>query len=154
MVEKIQQIINAHQGNKREDLIPILQEVQAHYNHLPEEAIYAISHELCIPASKVYSIATFYNLFRFQRIGKYHIRLCRGTACHLSKSSELLRELKKDLKIAPGQATPDGMFSIETVPCMGACHLSPIMRVNDKFYTRVETNHIKDILETYRNEES
>jgi len=106
MEEKIQQIISSHKGTKREDLIPVLQKVQEEYNHLPEEAIYTISNQLGIPASKVYSIASFYNLFRFQRTGKYHICLCRGTACHLSKSAELLRKLKKELKIEPGQATP------------------------------------------------
>ncbi len=153
MEEQVKEIINGHAGNKREDLIPILQKIQQKYNHLPEDAVYLVSKELNIPASKVYSIATFYNLFRFRQTGKYHIQICRGTACHLEKSSELLRELKKNLKTEPGQSTSGGLFSLETVPCMGACSLSPVIRINDTFYTQVRPKDVKNILETYRKKE-
>lgn len=153
MEEKVKEIIDGYAGNKREDLIPILQRIQDKYDHLPEEAVYLVSKELSIPASKVYSIATFYNLFRFRQTGKYHIQVCRGTACHLEKSSDLLRELQKNLKIEPGQSTSGGLFSLETVPCMGACSLSPVIRVNDTFHTQVKTKDVKNILETYRKQE-
>ncbi|MFW5974793.1 MAG: NAD(P)H-dependent oxidoreductase subunit E [Bacteroidota bacterium] len=153
MEEQVRKIINGHAGNKREDLIPILQKIQQKYNHLPEEAVYLVSQELNIAASKVYSIATFYNLFRFRKTGKYHIQVCRGTACHLEKSSELLRVLEKNLKTESGQSVSGGLFSLETVPCMGACSLSPVIRINDTFYTQVDPKDVKNILETYRKQE-
>lgn len=150
MEDKIKQIISSFPNGKREDLIPILQKIQEVFHYLPQEAIYAVSAELQIPASKVYSIASFYNLFRFQAIGKYHIRVCRGTACHLSRSSDMLRELRKELKIDPGQCTPDGHFSLETVPCMGACHLSPIVRINNTYYSCVDSDRLKLLINEHR----
>ncbi|HKK10498.1 MAG TPA: NAD(P)H-dependent oxidoreductase subunit E [Bacteroidales bacterium] len=153
MENKLQEIITSNSNSKREDLIPILQRIQEEFNYLPQEAIYAVSKALEMPASKVYSIASFYNLFRFQAIGKYHIRVCNGTACHLSKSSDLLREIKKELKIEPGHATSNRLFSLETVPCMGACHLSPIVRINNTYHTQVESEEIKRVIAEIRKEE-
>ncbi len=153
MEEKLQTIITSYPNSKREDLIPILQKIQEEFNYLPQEAIYAVSKELEMPASKVYSIASFYNLFRFQAIGKYHIRVCNGTACHLSKSSDLLREIKKELKIESGHATNNGLFSLETVPCMGACHLSPVVRINNTYHTKVDSDQIKSIIDEIKKEE-
>lgn len=154
MEDKIKQIITSFPNGKREDLIPILQKIQDAFQYLPEDAIYTVSSELNMPASKVYSIASFYNLFRFQAIGKHHIRVCRGTACHLSRSADILREIIKELRIEPGQCTPDGNFSLETVPCMGACHLSPIVRINNTYYSCVDSDRLKALINQHRNQET
>lgn len=153
MEDKVKKIIQTFPNNKREDLIPILQSIQEEFDYLSEEAVYCVSQELEIPPSKVYSIATFYNNFRFKAIGKYHIKVCRGTACHLSKSFEILRELEKELKIKAGEVTPDKLFSLQTVPCMGACHLSPVIRINEEYYAQIEIEQIKNLLEEYKNKE-
>jgi NADH:ubiquinone oxidoreductase subunit E len=98
-------------------------------------------------------VATFYNQFRFEPKGKYHIQVCRGTACHVSGSSELLDELQNVLKIEAGQTTKDGLFSLEVVACIGACGLAPVIAVNEKFHAKVAKDQVKTIIDNYRKKE-
>ncbi|MEA3505029.1 MAG: NAD(P)H-dependent oxidoreductase subunit E, partial [Bacteroidota bacterium] len=103
--------------------------------------------------SKTYSIATFYNQFRFSPKGKYHITICNGTTCHISGASNILFELIKELNITSGKTTSDGLFSLEAVPCLGTCALAPVIKINDKFYEKLNPEDIKGIIESYRNRE-
>lgn len=143
-------ILARHQGAGRDALIPILQEVQEKYGHLSREAVLSIGRHLGMPASKVYGVATFYNQFRFQAPGKFHIQICRGTACHVKGSRDLLNALTRELNVAPGQTTRDGLFSLEVVACIGACGLAPVIAVNGEFHAKVQVNQVKRIINSYR----
>jgi NADH:ubiquinone oxidoreductase 24 kD subunit len=138
---------------KRDSLIPILQKVQEAHGYLSEEAIAEIGRHLKLPASKVYGVATFYNQFRFTPKGKYHVMLCRGTACHVKGSIKLLDAVTRTLKLQPGQTTRDGMFSLEVVACMGACGLAPAVSVNGEMYAKVTPKKVGKIIDECRAKE-
>ena len=136
----------------REYLIPILQEVQDHFGFLSRESIFAISDYLELPESKVYGVATFYNQFKLIPPGTYQIQICRGTACHVKGSFNLLETLKRELGIEPGVTTKDGLFSLETVACIGACSIAPVLTVNGKFHGRLDTKSVEKIVKALREE--
>ncbi|MFA6134613.1 MAG: NADH-quinone oxidoreductase subunit NuoE [Phycisphaerae bacterium] len=146
----IQPILARYTHAKRDALIPILQEVQEALGYLSREAVMEIGRHLNLPVSKIYGVATFYNQFRFQSPGQYHIQLCRGTACHVKGSAGLLETVVRSLKINPGQTTRDGVFSLEVVACIGACGLAPVICVNGEFHAKVTAESVKTILDDYR----
>lgn len=145
-LQPLEELLDEFDGGKREDLIPILQEVQEHYGYLPREAMVRIGRHLHLPVSKVYGVATFYNQFRFQPPGKVHCQVCRGTACHVKGSVKVLDTLKQALKIEPGQTTRDGQFSMEVVACLGACGLAPVITVNGEFHAGVKPSTVAKIV--------
>ena len=145
-------IFENHPDAKRDSLIPILQEVQEAQGYLSREAVREIGTFLRLPSSKIYGVATFYNQFRFQSLGKYNVQVCRGTACHVIGSLAVLEAVKRELKIQPGQTTRDGRFSIEVVACLGACGLAPVISINGEFYANVKPAEVKRILNGYRKE--
>ncbi|MDR3046823.1 MAG: NADH-quinone oxidoreductase subunit NuoE [Bacteroidales bacterium] len=149
----IDSILAKYDNSGRDSLIALLQEIQEADGYLSEEAIVKTGKTLNIPTSKIYGVATFYNQFRFEPEGKYHIQVCRGTACHVLGSLTVLQELEKELKIKAGQTTRDGLFSIEVVACIGACGLAPVINVNGMFHANVKADSIGQIVETYRNKE-
>jgi NADH-quinone oxidoreductase E subunit len=153
MKTNIDQILQNHKGSKRDNLIPILQEIQETQGYLSEESLVKTGSLLKIPTSKIYGVATFYNQFRFEPKGKYHVQVCRGTACHVLGSLTVLQELEKNLKVKAGQTTRDGLFSIEVVACIGACGLAPVISVNGEFHANMNSQKIKEIVDTYRNKE-
>jgi len=126
-------ILDRYQG-KRDALITVLNEVQEHYGYLPRQALLYVARELDFPLSQVYGAATFYNLFRFKPPGRYVVRLCKGTACHVRHADAILDLLKERLGIAEGETTPDGLFTLQTVACVGACSMAPVVVVNDMTY--------------------
>jgi NADH-quinone oxidoreductase subunit E len=136
----------------REHLIPILQEFQDRYGYLSRENIYAIADYLELPESKVYGVATFYNQFKLNPPGKYLIQICRGTACHVKGSLNLLDALKRELGIDAGMTTKDGLFSLETVACIGACSIAPVLTVNGKFHGRLDAKKVDKLVRTLRAE--
>ncbi len=146
-------LLEAYGSAKRDSLIPILQKAQEVHGYLSEEAIAEIGRHLKLPASKVYGVATFYNQFRFAPKGKYHIMLCRGTACHVKGSLKLLDAVTRTLKLQAGQTTRDGMFSLEVVACMGACGLAPAMSINGEMYAKVTPKKVGKIIEECRSKE-
>ena len=146
----MEEILSLHPGSQRDHLIPILQEVQERLGYLSEEAGAQIGRHMRIPASKIYGVATFYNQFRFQPKGKYHIQLCRGTACHVKGSAKVLETLTKTLGIEAGKTSGDGLFSIEVVACMGACALSPAISINGEVFAKVSQAKLLNLLEDCR----
>ncbi len=154
LVPDVDRILVRYPDAKRDALIPILQEVQDTHGYLSKEAILRIGEHLNLPASKIYGVATFYNQFRFQPNGRFHVQVCRGTACHVKNSLSVLDALKQELGVGPGQTTRDGLFSLEVVACIGACGLAPVLCVNGEFYAGVTSKQVRDILETYREEAS
>ncbi|MBN1154791.1 NADH-quinone oxidoreductase subunit NuoE [candidate division KSB1 bacterium] len=143
-------ILQKHPHAKRDSLIPILQEVQEQEGYLSKEAVKKIGEHLNLSTSKIYGVATFYNQFRFEPLGKYHIQICRGTACHVKGSSKVLDTLQRELKIEAGKTTKDGEISLEVVACMGACGLAPVISINGEFFAGVTADKVKKILKSYR----
>lgn len=134
---------------KREYLIPVLQAAQEAEGYLSHASIVRIADYLKLPASKVYGVATFYNQFRFQGQGRFHVQVCRGTACHVRGSLDVLKATQRTLKVEPGQTTKDGLFSLEVVACMGACGLAPVMVVGKDIHGRVTPERVAEIIKNY-----
>lgn len=130
-------------------LIPALQSAQALYGYLSIPVLEKIAEHLHIPLSRAYGVATFYAQFRFKPSGKYVIKVCRGTACHVRGSKGILEALERELKIKDGDVTSDMKFSIETVACLGTCFLAPVMMVNDRYYGKLTSKKIRDVLKEY-----
>jgi NADH-quinone oxidoreductase E subunit len=146
----IDEIVNKYQGSGRDALIPLLQEVQRELGFLSREAVVRISAELKLPASKIYGVATFYNQFRFRAPGRYHIQVCRGTACHVKGSKAVLDALERELRVAAGETTRDGLFSLEVVACIGACGLAPVIAIDGEFHAAVKPEKVGEIVGRYR----
>ena len=116
-------IFESYQPNDRSTLIPLLQEVQTIYGYLPENALRDISNFVKVPLSRVYGVATFYNQFRLMPLGENIIRVCRGTACHVKNSANILFALEAELGVMAGHTTRDKKFTLEVVNCIGACSI-------------------------------
>ena len=153
VTKSVETVLEGHPNAGRDHLIPILQEVQAAEGYLSKASITRVGEELHLPASKIFGVATFYNMFRFQPKGKYHVMICRGTACHVKGSKRVLDMVTKALKIMPGQTSRDGLFSLEVVACMGACGLAPVVNINGQFHAKVTPMKLQRILEECRNQE-
>ncbi len=145
----IEEVI-ARYPRSREHLISILQEVQAEYGYLSRESIGRISGYLGLPSSKIFGVATFYNQFKLNAPGKIQIAICRGTACHVKGSLNLLDSCRQILGIEVGQTTKDGMFSLETVACLGCCSIAPAMMVNGTFFGRLDKKRLETLIERFR----
>jgi NADH-quinone oxidoreductase E subunit len=145
-------IVSKYPAGRRDALIPLLQDVQEAHGYLSRDAVVRVGRHLRLPASKVYGVATFYNQFRFQPLGRFHIQLCRGTACHVKGSNQTLNAIQRTLQVKPGQTTRDGLFSLEVVACLGACGLAPLMAVNGEFHAGVTSERVTKILRTLRRE--
>jgi NADH-quinone oxidoreductase E subunit len=150
MTLPVETILEKYKNAKRDQLIPILQEVQESHGFLSRESVASIGLHLGLPASKIYGVATFYNQFRFQAKGRYHIQVCRGTACHVKGSLKVLDTLKRELAIEAGATSKDGLFSLEVVACIGACGLAPVISVNGEFFANLTADSVRKIVQTYR----
>jgi NADH-quinone oxidoreductase subunit E len=147
MSEILDDIISRYINTRRDSLIPLLQEIQNEMGYLSEDAINRIGQMTGLPTVKIYGVATFYDQFRFEPQGKYHIRVCHGTACHVNASMRIIQELERILKIKNGQTTRDGTYSLEVVNCMGACAVGPVININGEYIHDVEPQKIKEILD-------
>jgi NADH-quinone oxidoreductase subunit E len=134
----------------RDYLIPMLQAVQEKEGYISRESIGEISEYMGLPESKIFGVATFYNQFRLNAPGKYQVAICRGTACHVKGSFNLLETLQRELGIEAGATSRDGLFSLETVACIGACSIAPVMTVNGEFYGRLDKKTVEKIIRGLR----
>lgn len=130
-------------------LMPILQKAQEIYGYLPIEVQTIISNTLNIPLEKIYGVVTFYSQFSLYPKGKFKISVCLGTACYVKGSGDIYNKLMEKLRIASGECTPDGKFSLEACRCIGACGLAPVLTVNDDVYGRLTVDDLDGILEKY-----
>ncbi|NUN10899.1 MAG: NADH-quinone oxidoreductase subunit NuoE [Ignavibacteriaceae bacterium] len=144
------EILESYPKNDKSTLIPLLQDIQSVYGYLPQEAINDIAMHTGLSRSRVYGVATFYNQFRLTPLGENIIRVCRGTACHVKNSANLLYSLENTLKIKAGDTTRDKKFTLETVACIGACSIAPVITVNDDYYGRITTKDIPNIIKKYQ----
>jgi len=132
-------------------IIPILQAVQEEYRYLPEEIMTFVATSLGISPARVFGIATFYSHFSLEPKGKYIIKVCDGTACHVKGSSGLIETIQRELKLSEKEhTTPDLLFTLETVSCLGACGLAPAVVINEKVYGQVSKQKMKELIEEYR----
>lgn len=146
----VENVIEAYAGKKRNSLIPLLQELQEANGYLTREILIKAGKVLGIAVSKIYGVASFYNQFKFNKPGLYQIQVCRGTACHVKGSLAVLNAIIRELKIEPGQTTRDGLFSLDTVACIGACGLAPVICIDGEFFAGVTPESVTGILETFR----
>ncbi|NLN47764.1 MAG: NADH-quinone oxidoreductase subunit NuoE [Clostridiales bacterium] len=134
--------------------LSILQDLQKEYNYIPKEKLIELSEYLNVPISKLYSMATFYKALSLEPKGKNIIKVCDGTACHIRSSQTLLDEIENSLGIKPGETTKDGKFSLETVNCLGSCAIAPVMVINDKYYGKLTSKMVREILKEYGGDDS
>jgi NADH-quinone oxidoreductase subunit E len=134
----------------RSNLIPILQKVQEAESFISEEALAEISRHLSISENDIYSVASFYSQFRFNRPGDHTIKVCLGTACHVIGGERIAESVERELGIKPGQTTDDFRFSMERVACFGCCALAPVMVIDEDVYSRMTPVKVREILEKYK----
>ncbi|MBP7784668.1 MAG: NADH-quinone oxidoreductase subunit NuoE [Firmicutes bacterium] len=146
--ERVNEIIAEH-GREQSALIPILQEVQAEYRYLPEEILTYIATAMGLSVATVFGVATFYAQFSLEPKGKYVVRVCDGTACHVRHSMPVYQAIRSRLGLKDGRfTTPDMMFTVETVACLGACGVAPAMVINDKVYGKMTPEAACTIIDT------
>lgn len=151
--QKTVEILRKYPPRDPSSLIDMLQEIQEAYGYVPELEMQHVADYTNIPISRVYGVATFYNQFRFQPLGKYVIKVCRGTACHVKGSLDILTTLENELGIKAGETTRDKLFTIETVACIGACSIAPVIAVNEEFHGGLTTKTLQKLLRTYQMKE-
>jgi len=144
MGNDIRKILTSFKG-KKDELIPILQKVQEKEGYLSDEAMRDIAKFTGVPESGVYGVATFYAQFRFTPIGKKHIMVCRGTACHIGGAPKIQEAIEKRLGIKEGETSADGEYSLESVACIGACGLSPCIMVDKKVEAKMTQRKVEKL---------
>ncbi|MFC2662360.1 MAG: complex I 24 kDa subunit family protein [Eubacterium sp.] len=150
--DKTDAIIRLH-GAEERFLIPIIQDIQEAYTYVPPELLSYVAKKLNISEAKAYSVASFYENFSFEAKGKYVIRVCDGTACHVRKSTPILNALNENLGLGKRKhTTDDQLFTVETVSCLGACGLAPTVTVNGKVYPKMTPEKMMDIIDQLRKE--
>jgi len=146
--EKVESILGNYQRDKGW-LVSILQDVQAEYNYLPREAVMQISQGLDVPLSQVYSVATFFKAFSLKPRGRHLINVCLGTACHVRGAVRILEGIERELGINSGETTEDLKYTLETVNCVGACALGPIVIVDDEYSSQMRADKVNSLLSSY-----
>jgi NADH:ubiquinone oxidoreductase subunit E len=137
MLEGLQSLIDRYRGREAA-VIALLQDISRQYGYLPEEALQEVSAQLGIPLSRLYSLATFYSSFRLKPMGKHRICVCVGTACHVKGAAKIVDAMERDLGITPGRTTEDGLFTLETVNCLGACALAPLVVLDEEYHGKMD----------------
>jgi NADH:ubiquinone oxidoreductase subunit E len=149
MTIEVSQVANKYQG-KRGSLISILQDIQDKYHYLPTEALKEVSQVTGHSLVDIYGVATFYKSFTLTPRGRHLVSVCLGTACHVRGAPQIAEEFERQLKIKAGETTPDNQFSLETVNCLGACALGPIVVVDGHYFSKVSTDKVKQIIKKSR----
>ncbi len=148
-LQAVCEIIGRH-GYQKASLIGILQDIQGEMNYLSRKALVQVANSLDLPLTRIYEVATFYKAFSLEPRGKHTIQVCLGTACHVRGGSRVLDYLENRLEVKPGETTRDLSFTLESVNCLGACALGPMMVIDKKYYGKINTNKIESILKKYR----
>ena len=147
--EQLRQIIARHKDEPGA-VMPVLQEAQSIFGFLPEEVQIMVAEGLEVPLSEIYGVSTFYSQFALNPKGKYQVSVCLGTACYVKGAADVLAAVEQKLGCKSGSVTPDGMFSVDSTRCIGACGLAPVMMVNNDVYGRLTPEQVGPILDKYR----
>jgi NADH-quinone oxidoreductase subunit E len=148
MPARMERILKEY-GRERDELIPILQNVQRTYGYVAPESVRAVSRYLRITENQIYGVSSFYAQFRFTPPGRHSVRVCLGTACHVKGGATVLEVLERGLGITCGEVTPDGRFDLERVACLGCCALSPVVQIDGEIFSRVTVNKLTELLKNY-----
>lgn len=148
--EKLEAIIDKY-TNDKDNLIQLLNEVQENYGYVPSHAQQRIAEYLNISLAEVHGVVTFYSRFTLKPKGKYNISVCLGTACFVKGSENVLNKVKELLNLEEGETTPDGLFSLDSTRCIGACGLAPVFTVNDEVYGKATPKMVEEVINEYRN---
>ena len=143
--EKVAAIVSKY-GGSRDNLISILQDIQSEYHYLPEDVLRVVTRQLDLRLIQVYGVATFFKAFSLKPRGEHMVSVCLGTACHVRGAPAVLDEVKRQLGIEPGETTEDMQFTLETVNCLGACALGPIIVVDSKYHGQMSPGKVKKVL--------
>ncbi len=135
--------------HKKEQILSLLQDVQAEFNYLPRDVLIMISQKLNIPLSRVFSLATFFKAFSIKPRGRHMVTVCCGTACHVRESQRLVDKMTRDYKVKPGDMTADSRFSFETANCLGCCALGPVVVVDGKYQSQMNPERLGRVLQQY-----
>ena len=144
--QEVKEIMTPYKEEK-ENLIPILNEIQEKYGYIPKVAQMEVSEYLKIPMAEIFGVITFYSRFTLEPKGKYNISVCLGTACFVKGSQAILDRLKERLKLEEGKTSEDGKFSIDTTRCVGACGIAPVFTVNDEVYGNATVKKLDEVLD-------
>ncbi|MEW5922039.1 MAG: NADH-quinone oxidoreductase subunit NuoE [Bacillota bacterium] len=150
--EKIDEIVKKYKGDSSA-IIPILQDIQELMDYVPKDSIAYMAEKLGVSPAKIYGIVTFYAQFRLQPMGKYMIMLCEGTACHVNGAKLISGAITDELGIRGGETTPDGLFTLEKVACIGCCSLSPVMVIGGETYAKLTPDATRKIIKEYQQKE-
>ena len=145
----VDSLVKKH-GEKKDALIPLLQDIQSELNWLPEDVLKSVAEKLQIPLMDVYGVASFYRTFSLKPRGKHIITVCVGTACHVRGGQRIVDEIGRRLEIAPGETTEDKNFTLETVNCLGCCAIGPIVMIDGEYYGEMTTRKVGSVLENYQ----
>ena len=148
-LDKLEQILGKHAGEEGA-LIQVLLDVQAEYNWLPEDILSQVSARLDVPLSYIYRVASFYKAMNLTQRGRYLIRICSGTACHVHGGPKIWDRAQEILAIGEGDTTPDMQFTLERVNCLGCCAIGPVLMVDENYYGKVSSAKVADILGNYK----
>ena len=148
MDEKVEYILDKYDRDKG-FLVSILQDIQDEYNYLPKEILTQVSQNLDLPVSQIYSVATFFKAFSLKPRGRHLISVCLGTACHVRGGVRIVEELERRLGTTRGETTEDGKFTLETVRCVGACALGPVVTVDGEYFGQMQTSKLDSLLKGY-----
>ena len=146
-MSSVQTVLAGRTDLSREQLIPLLQEIQSREGFLSKATMAELAAALDTPVASVYGVATFYNQFRFAPLGEHVIEVCRGTACHVKQSLTLAQHLQRKLKLRPNGKSPDGRFSVISVACLGACSIAPVMKLDGEFYGHLTVEKLDALLD-------
>ena len=150
-IEEARDIVAAV-GSTRDKVIPLLQEIQKRHGYLPEDMIEAVAEEIGVPSSEIFGVATFYSQFRSTPMGEHLIKVCKGTACHVSGADVLFASLSDELNVEEGETTDDGMFTLDAVACLGCCSLAPVVMIDGKVYGKLTPSKIRKIVKGYNSD--
>lgn len=150
--ELLREILSFYDG-KRGELIPILQEVQANFGYLPEEAIQFVAGFLDVSVGEIHSVASFYAQFRLTPLGRKRVAVCRGTACHIRGGPQILKQAENALGLKEGETSEDLEYTLETVACIGCCALAPCLRVNSNVYGELAPERVRELFAARGEEE-
>jgi NADH-quinone oxidoreductase subunit E len=147
--DQVEHVIGSN-GHSADALISILQDIQAEYHYLPEEALRLVAKRLNLPLIQVYGVATFFKAFSLKPQGKYKCSVCLGTACHVRGAQAILDELERQLNIKSGETTEDMQFTLESVNCLGACALGPVVVMDGEYHGQMNVSKVKKLITKYK----
>lgn len=150
MSTEVDVILRKYKPGRREDLIPLLQEIQDDNGYLSEDTIIKVGAFIGLSTTKIYGLATFYDQFRFVPAGKIQIKICHGTSCFLNGSQAIINKIKEETGLMPGQTGRDGIFSYDIVTCMGGCNNGPVVSVNGEYHPHVKPEQLPELIRKLR----